>query len=712
DLMRHVVREISVHPFVSGSVKETIRPGDTLEQIFTADRGDFHTLELSISSGQGRSDSVHVRITGGQSGEKEYYDRDLTGSSILAGGPAGKIIRIDAEDSLTGEAFPPGVYHIFVTNLDKEKSIKLSVLEEKTASGSDQGSISENGLEDSRGENTEDASDQEDTDLDDVSDETAVTGDSRLVTRTLNFALLRRSGLGYGIACLVFLILGIYMILTGSLLIGNAALPGRFFVVSVIPLGLIYMILVPSWRSPDARSHILAVYRLSNMVLGGDESQEWTMRARDAAYLPASWTTEKAEPYYTPKMQDYAYAYQYDVKAVPYRLLSIEGRDPALAAASSTEEGKAPEYAAKELNRLVKVYQDEKMTFYSAVNYLPQTLGLTLARILGMGAPQAMAMARLLTLAAYIAALLHTIRITPAGKAAFAAIGLLPAPLILAGSFSYDAMLLIAAFGFLGALLRLCEEREGKAAFIECVLWTVLLGAVKGGGHLILLPLSAIPVFHAAREGREAAEKTIRRTLTIIAAGGGSALVFDVILPSGALFQFGTKGSGNLTFSYALAHPVRYLNMMAGAYLNEMDIMISRMSGMMLIDEKGNDLPFFIGFGLMSIAVVFLLFEKDSFEFTERDRKVMKAVVFLEIITTPMMLLSWNKIGARTITGLHGRYYLPVLPLIFLLFTKFKLHDGSRPESEVKAIGKSCMCWFCFLSCLGVYYLLRACLTR
>ena len=69
-------------------------------------------------------------------------------------------------------------------------------------------------------------------------------------------------------------------------------------------------------------------------------------------------------------------------------------------------------------------------------------------------------------------------------------------------------------------------------------------------------------------------------------------------------------------------------------------------------------------------------------------------------------------VGSTTVEGLQGRYYLPILPLILLVASKFRLYNSERPAREVRSIGKSCIRLFCFLSCLGVYYMLRFCLTR
>ena len=83
------------------------------------------------------------------------------------------------------------------------------------------------------------------------------------------------------------------------------------------------------------------------------------------------------------------------------------------------------------------------------------------------------------------------------------------------------------------------------------------------------------------------------------------------------------------------------------------------------------------------------------------------------VFTMPAMLLSWTPAGSDMILGLQGRYFLPVLPLIFFVFTKFSVRvrtDSSR--ERITGLGRKYMIWFAALSCLCVYFMMRLYLTR
>lgn len=788
DLMQQIVREIPVKSFARDSTRASIHPGETWEETFTASKGNFSTLEFSISDTEGRSHRMHIQLTGigavadseenddagshGRIDDRIYYDSDVPGSSIISGGPAGKIIRIDAEDITSDKVFPAGSYRISITNLDAEKTIKLSVIEETLEGETAQTDFEEGQNEGSEGSD-KDSGENNDLDEDEESDSessestsvysefaymesnvyataSSVTnadseeGTSPVVIQKLNYALLRRSDLGYRIALRVILLLVLYVLLIGGMLCRKKITTARFFVISATALGIIYLVLMLPWSAPDVRSHFLAANRFSNLLSGKSESGEWTASAQEAAYLPDSWRTEKGGPYYLPKMQDYAFAYEFDkasadilLKTEAEKIQNTDTSSDSSTAAESEQYGTENKEAGQK-SGTVQMFADEKMKFYSALNYLPQILGLTAGRALGLGPSGTFSLARLFMLAVYIAACLHAIRITPVGKSVFAAVALLPAPLSLAGSFSYDAMLMVCALCFMAAVFRACKEPPRISSILECAFWAALTGAVKGGGHLILLPLTLMIIAHASFVKRklpeaetpfQAADSAYSVTdtgsenkksfmdmlvliLPILCAGIASVLIFNVLRPADGLFQFGTAGSGKLTFSFAFLHPVKFFDMMMAAYLAEADIMITRMGGMMLIDESGEALPGIVGVGLLIVSAVFPLYERDRLRLTKKDRAIMLAVILIEVVTTPMMLLSWTDINARAIAGIHGRYFLPVLPLLLLIATKYGLHDHRRPDAGVRAIGKKCIKWFCLLSCLGVYFMLRHCLSR
>jgi len=767
DLMSRMVTEIPVRAYTWKGATEKIGPGEEWEELLSLRRTDFSTLRIPVSKGEGQSSSIYVQLTNEESGQV-YFDREISNADMTGGGPTGKAIRISALENSGGEGsengdpsatqksgknvFPCGTYRLLIRNADDSDSLRISV------------------QDDGRGE------------------------------QTINYQAVLDSGLGYRIASVVLLLAGLYLIAVFSGLAdrGIAGILGRtaasrsagnsngfgrtgasrsespagapalrFFMISVIPLSIIYLILLLPWSAPDSGSHIMAVNRFTNILTGAGQDHEWDARADDAVLFP---TEEERRLERNPQMKDYAETY-------------LGGRTGA------------------QDRTLTQIGSDEKMVFYSPVNYLPQILGFTLARLLGLGTVPMFFLARILTLIVYIAACAHAVRTTPVGRSIFAAIGLLPVSLMIGSSISYDMMVLISTLCFTASVLRAAEEGGGITrnqassgrknaaasrdnigdrqrtgmAVIESAVWAAVIGSVKGGGYLLLLPLVLLLLPRAGKEtayqgagsrengfqktgsremisddpyalgassgklsgslaeslrgdpadpvrpGRPAhpamrTGDTLKRILPILLAGAIFALIFDVILPAGSLFQFGGDINGKMAFSYALTHPAAYLAMMMKAYITNADSLVFGIAGSRLAFAEPT-IPDLVIAGLLLCTGAMALAEKDRLSLTRRDKTIFQIIIAVLVLTMPAMLLSWTNEGSDMIMGLQGRYYLPVLPLILLACTKPSLYGktAGRQDPDQTArrqTDRSFIRAFCLLSCLCVYYMMRLYLTR
>lgn len=736
DLMQKIVRDIPIRQYSWDGKMTSLGPGETLEETLELDKAAFSSITLPIGNDENQSDSLRIRLTrlnqeegtedyssDGSSDEGTVYFDDqiehIEGGTartcFVGGGPTGLAARISARDTLDQKYFPRGTYSIAITNLDEEKKLWTSVVEttEAVTAGADSGQTAENDSADSD-ENEE--KDSEDEDSDGLG-ETA-QGDAAAYTQTretLNYQLLRTSTLGYRLACLVFLILGAYILamcfLAGSLKAGARFSAERFFITSVIPLALIHLILMLPWSPPDTGSHILAAYRYSNMIVGSRGENEWMGRADDAALFPDEWKIDEISTKFNPNMKQYAEMY------LNVRLF-VKDRTP------------------------TPIGSDEKMKYYSVFNYLPQVAGLTLGRVLRLGTVPILWLARLAILAVWIAACRHAVRIAPVGKILFAAVPLLPISLMIGSSISYDAMVMISTLCFTASVLRLSQvaqtmdagrgtgfaktlgdaNRVQNYCILECALWAALIGSVKGGGYLILLPLLLLCVTTNL-------SASLRRVLPVIGAGGVAALLFDVILAPDALFQFGQAGSGRLTASFALAHPMQYLDMLMSTYIENADAIFMGVGGTRLAWME-TVIPEMVIACLLFVLIIFASAQKkkELFDFTPRIKRVILIILGVMLFFMPAMLLSWTTPGSEIIMGLQGRYYLPVLPLFLLLAvgslsgkSLASIPTGSRTDPEDFSGGspdgaetgaRRFIFWFCIISCLCVYYMLRLYLTR
>ena len=213
--------------------------------------------------------------------------------------------------------------------------------------------------------------------------------------------------------------------------------------------GLAFVRVTPALVAPDEYTHLAAAYELASR-LGGEQPAD-----ADGNLL----VRECDAPYFGTRTGEIG------ILAYKAEALAIEqepGGPDELTAASTAKAGQG------------------------SGNYLPQALGLRLARSSGAGFYVMLRQARIFNLVFYLTLAVLAVALAPAGvRGLLACVALLPMPLQLAGSLSPDASVLGTVFCYTALCLRLCGK---KAALWEKLL-LVVLGGIVGPAKAIYLPV-------------------------------------------------------------------------------------------------------------------------------------------------------------------------------------------------------------------------------
>ena len=485
------------------------------------------------------------------------------------------------------------------------------------------------------------------------------------------------TGKAIGFACMAILVLyfvGIFIWLKRT----DEPDAAEFFLLTAIPLSVIFLILIPPNCFVDSKTHVIAIYRLSNLLMG---KGEWLSRADDARFINELW----------PEI------------AVPNT-----ARYDSLISASS--------WLIKDDTLVDIIIHEDKMKFYSIVSYFPEVLGFTLARLLRLGTVPSLYLSRLFLNIFYIAVCTYAIKIMPNGKFCLAFTALLPESIHIAGAFSYDGMAVSCSLCFIACCFNVVDsvsrngDRKSKILtkeLIRCMIWSFILASVKGGGFFFLM----IPLAFLSVSRKNA--RTFLRPMMIISAGLLSALIFNVIATCGiSLFQLsGEEGYLNATFAFE--NPLSFLIMAAYAYVYWFELLFMGVTGGMM-SWGDYVVPDVIMAVFVVLIFVFLVFEKgDSFSRKYKKYLVLSVIFFL--LFTPVMLLSFTRTDSRDIGGLQGRYYTPLVPLVMIMITKFKIHRKALAVSDERIqikIRKRLLIAATAFFCITVFYMLDTYLKR
>ena len=622
DLFPRITTRLHSAPIPSSTdVWDTINPGEAKEYTFSYYGDKFEELEI-FTSGDNASD-YSVSLTNTTTGKTYFEDCPVSPDWRVSTGRL--CMMLSTKYSPLGERyFDLGDYTVRIVNLSGEQALNVEI-----ASPVEEGA-----------------------------------------TPVITFAGIRHSDLGIKIASFAIAMFFLYVVALNILRKYNKLSVEVFFLVTVIPLSVMYLIFFQPWNVPDAGAHFPAAYRISNLLMGINGRLEWFGRSCDAPfYNSINWWSERKP----------------DLEGISYMLHGLREK-------------------AGDRSLVDFLPHEDKMKYYSFINWFPQAVGMSLARLAGFNSSMMILIGRLFILAVFIFAGHRAIQNTPVGKSVFAGLALLPVSLMMSSSFSYDAMVIITSLSFAAIILKLRYEYS-RGALIEAVIWAVFLGAVKGGSLLLLLPLALLLI--------KKDKKSVISVCSIIGAALLTVLLFDKILPSDELFQFGEENSGNMMTAFAYQQPADYLRMLVSTFQWFGDTYMFQALGKELSYLEAT-LSEVTVIGAFLAILVYATLEKDKLELKKSDRIIFVVIALLSFILTPAMLLSYTPNGSGMIYGVQGRYLFPMMSLLILAVTKFGLKKTRENASdEVKTqVMDSCINVYVILTLIMMYMMMKLYLGR
>ncbi|GEJ56374.1 DUF2142 domain-containing protein [Anaeromyxobacter diazotrophicus] len=311
--------------------------------------------------------------------------------------------------------------------------------------------------------------------------------------------------------------------------------------------------------------------------------------------------------------------------------------------------------------------------------YLPSALGMLAGRLL-YGAVGASALytpaanlyfGRLFNLFFFVACVTAAIRLTPIAKTAFAVAALLPMSLALAASVNRDATVIAAAFLFTAFVLHLAHRSEPIRR--RDLVGLFALGLVLLLGKQIYFSLMGLLLLVPPGQWGPGRAKW-RSIAVLVGACLGLYLlesVYVAALGRGAASPEATAVHQQL--AYVLHNPARCLSLMVATPVR------SRIGWTVgLIGNLGwldTNFPYpFLAVPGVALAATTLFDPGGAVGLAPRPKLVALAILLATGLAIELgfyvlwtSLPSEGGVGADTITGIQGRYFLPLLPLAIVL---------------------------------------------
>ena len=323
----------------------------------------------------------------------------------------------------------------------------------------------------------------------------------------------------------------------------------------------------------------------------------------------------------------------------------------------------------------IEISNKPNLTNFYNLHYIPQALGIKAGQLLHLNFGYVYMLGRWCNLLAYAVIMYFAIKKLPIGKRLMAAIGLMPTPIFLASTYSYDAMIIAGiTFGFAYLLAELLDRK--KPLETKNFVFFVVSIAVASLAKAIYIPLVLMGLLIPKDKYKNKKQRTLCRLAVI---GSVLLLIGTFILPSfiappatGDVRGGDTNRAAQLAL--VLSQPISYLG-----------VWFENFSSTIVCFTLGPDSLAFLGHLatspcvhlIMILMIVLILTDTAGLSNRHMNIKEKGVLTFLLLAIAGMiwsaLYLDFTEVGRTTIAGVQGRYYLPLLFPLFSMFLPVKL---------------------------------------
>ena len=320
------------------------------------------------------------------------------------------------------------------------------------------------------------------------------------------------------------------------------------------------------------------------------------------------------------------------------------------------------------------------------IPYLPQATGIAIGRLFDAPPLVLFYLGRLVNFLVWILLVYFAIKIIPVYKWLFLIIALLPMSVFEAASLSADAFTNAISFFGIAFFMKYAfadKTKIGYSTIAFMALVVLLISMSKSAYFLLALLFFLIPKDKFATKLAYRISAAIVLSSAIIGFMASALfvkMVYELHEPGTPFFLELSETLGNVDgsrqFSFIHSHPLQYSKILLNTFWTHDPPIIQSCIG--VLGWWDSIFPMYFYYLSISIYVFIALFET-KVKINIRQKLIMASIALATILgLATTQYLTWTSVGKEIIDGLHGRYFIPIVPLVFFLFSnqKLKMSEG------------------------------------
>ncbi|MDR3222753.1 MAG: DUF2142 domain-containing protein [Methanobrevibacter sp.] len=323
-------------------------------------------------------------------------------------------------------------------------------------------------------------------------------------------------------------------------------------------------------------------------------------------------------------------------------------------------------------NKPLNIHETQKVDIanvagYPFLPYLAPAFIFKICELLNLSPLLLMYFGRLINLIIYIIIVYYGIKLLPLGKNMFLLIVLMPMSLSEAASLSADSLNMALSFFTTCLFLKLALNKEKIQRNDVVLLSLSLLGIALSKQIYILLGLLFFMILKSNFDNKK---DIITHFLPIILPSSITVVIWN--------FISGYSGIINSMVSFQSSNGFNtsnFLNMVIDTIIMKFNYIITSFVGYFGWLTKCYPLPIFLVYLYLIILVIVPLIETTKFQLSAKQKIINFLIFSLGSLVLFTISFSWEPVGSKIINGIQGRYFIPFIPLFFLVLQNKKINN-------------------------------------
>jgi uncharacterized membrane protein len=310
-------------------------------------------------------------------------------------------------------------------------------------------------------------------------------------------------------------------------------------------------------------------------------------------------------------------------------------------------------------------YDNAVIGYYPPVQYIPQAVAMAVGRVFGAPMLALLYLGRLFNLLAWLGIVFLAIAITPVMKWPLFLLGIMPMNIHQAASLSGDCVTVGLSLLTVAFFLRLALAEDKPIIQSSDYVYMFLLGVgmalVKQPYFLLMLLFFMIP---SERLGGRKRYFIVGALLIIVTFGVGLGWS---LMEKGRIVQVSAAVNQAEQMKFILSNPVTFARILVRTFLYwKLDFVSTSVGAIGLMEST---FPIWFGFLYFFTLVSTVAIDSGTPVVKPRQKLVSTGTMVLTgVAVMTATYLFGTVVRGPMVTGIYGRYWIPLIPLLLLLF--------------------------------------------